>query len=64
MITARGLYEDFKAIDANVELNDIQKIGAKIEKLAKVVLNCRTNSVAVMDKLGIPRETIKKEEVK
>ena len=64
MITAKGLVDDFKAIDADTKLSDIQKVGAKVEKLAKVVLNCRTNDVRIMDFLKIPRETPKKEEIK
>lgn len=61
MITAKGLFDDFKAIDEDVKLSDIQKVGAKLEKIAKVVLNCRSNDVKIMDKLGVPREEVKKE---
>ena len=64
MITAKGLFDDFAAIDKDVKYTtDYARFSAKIEKLAKVVLNCRTNTVKVMDKLGIPREE-KKEDVK
>jgi hypothetical protein len=65
MITAKGLFDDFKAIDADATLTDYQKISAKLEKLAKVVLNCRTNEVAIMDFLKIPKSVApKKEEIK
>ena len=64
MITAKGLFDDFATIDKDVKYKtDYERLSAKLEKLAKVVLNCRTNTVKVMDKLGIPREE-KKEDVK
>jgi len=64
MITAKGLFDDFAAIDKDVKYTtDYARLSAKLEKLAKVVLNCRTNTVKVMDKLGIPREE-KKEDAK
>jgi hypothetical protein len=62
MIPARGIWDDFKQIDADTKLTDYQKLSLKIEKVVKLVLNCRTNSVKIMDKLEIPREEIKKKE--
>jgi hypothetical protein len=64
MIPAKGIWDDFKAIDANDKLNDYQKLSLKLEKIVKLVLNCRTNSVRLMDKMGIPRDEAKKEENK
>jgi len=64
MITAKGLFDDFVEIDKDTTLTEYQKLSKKIEKLAKVVLNCRTNTVKVMDKLGVSRDVEEKKENK
>ena len=56
MIPSKGLFEDYTAIDKE-EISAAEKVWKYIPKLIKVILNCRTNTVKIMDKLGIPRET-------
>ena len=60
MIPAKGLWSDFDAIDKE-NISAADKVWKFMPKLLKVILNCRTNTTAVMDKLGIPRDDAGKE---
>jgi len=64
MIPAQGIWDDFKKIDADDKLNDYQKLSLKLEKIVKVILNCRTNTTKIMTKLEIPLDTIEKQKEK
>jgi len=61
MIPSKGLFEDYTAIDKE-EISAAEKVWKYIPKLIKIILNCRTNTVKIMDKLGIPRDTAEKKE--
>jgi hypothetical protein len=60
MIPSKGLFDDYNAIDKE-EIGTAEKVWKMIPKLIKIILNCRTNSVKIMDKLGVPRDEVKKE---
>lgn len=60
MIPSKGIFDDYNAIDKE-QIPVADKVWKFIPKLIKVILNCRTNTVKIMDKLGIPRDDIKKE---
>ncbi len=57
MIPSKGLFEDYNAIDKE-QISAAEKVWKYIPKLIKIILNCRTNTVKIMDKLEIPRESI------
>jgi hypothetical protein len=61
MIPSKGLFDDYAAIDKE-QIGAAEKIWKYIPKLVKIILNCRTNTVKIMDKLQIPRDEIKKVE--
>jgi hypothetical protein len=61
MIPSKGLFSDYDAIDKE-KIGAAEKVWKYIPKLIKTILNCRTNTVKIMDKFGIPREEIKKKE--
>jgi hypothetical protein len=63
MIPSKGLFDDYNAIDKE-SIDAAEKVWKMIPKLIKIILNCRTNTVKIMDKLGIPREELPKKEVK
>jgi hypothetical protein len=56
MVPSKGLFDDYNAIDKE-DISVAEKVWKYIPKLLKVILNTRTNTVKIMDKLGIPRET-------
>lgn len=56
MIPSKGLFDDYNAIDKE-NISAAEKVWKYIPKLLKVILNTRTNTVKLMDKMGIPRET-------
>jgi hypothetical protein len=60
MIPSKGLFTDYDAIDKE-NISAAEKVWKYIPKLIKVILNCRTNTVKIMDKLGIPRDEEKKQ---
>jgi hypothetical protein len=57
MIPSKGLFDDYNAIDKE-NISVAEKVWKYIPKLLKVILNTRTNTVKIMDKLGIPRDTV------
>ena len=56
MIPSKGLFDDYNIIDKE-QIPVAEKVWKFIPKLLKLTLNTRTNTVKIMDKLGIPRET-------
>jgi len=58
VIPAKGIWDDFKAIDKE-PISAAEKVWKYIPKLIKVILNCRTNTAKIMDKLGIPKDVEK-----
>ena len=63
MIPASEAFKDYSEIDKE-QITAAEKVWKFLPKLLKVVLNCRTNTSRVMEKLGIPKDEIKKEETK
>lgn len=57
MIPAKNLFDDYNAIDKE-NISAAEKVWKYIPKLLKIILNTRTNTVKIMDKLGIPRDTV------
>jgi len=60
MIPSKGLFDDYNAIDKE-SIGAAEKVWKYLPKLIKVVLNCRTNTVKIMDAMKIPRDEGKKE---
>jgi len=63
MIPAKGLFDDYNAIDKE-NIPAAEKVWKYIPKLLKIILNCRTNTAKIMEKMGIEKETIPTKEVK
>jgi hypothetical protein len=63
MIPAKGVFDDLNKIKEGAS-PDVVKVVEALEKLAKIILNTRTNTVKIMDKLCIPRDEVKKEQPK
>jgi len=56
MIPAKDVFGDYNKIDKeNISTTD--KVWKFIPRLIKIILNTRTNTARIMDKLGIPRDT-------
>jgi hypothetical protein len=56
MIPARGIFQDYEDINKE-NIPTVDKIWKFLPKIVKIILNTRTNTVRLMDKAGIPRET-------
>lgn len=61
MIPSKGLFDDYKKIDEE-KISAAEKVWKYLPRLIKVVLNCRTNTMKIMEKLGVPKLEGKKED--